>query len=159
MSIDFEAIGQAYGVTPEAVELIVKAAQVDRRGAMGAGVLCWIDVDSLLPEKRDSAYQVIAVCTKTYGKDTNYPGQGVKGVYQDWVIRQWPGNFTHWMPLPALDQRRAASGAVVLSDDMVRAFGNRHDPHLDGVSISALRCIVDDARSIERAPVPEKGGL
>lgn len=59
--------------------------------------------------------------------------------------------------------RAAASGAavlpdVVLSDEMVRAFGNRHDPHLDGVSITALSCIVDDARSIEHAPVPEKGG-
>ena len=62
----------------------------------------WIKCSDRLPKERERAYQVIASCVKKYGDDTNYPGQGVKGVYQDWVIRQWPQNFTHWMPLPML---------------------------------------------------------
>lgn len=61
----------------------------------------WISVKDRLPEQCDRAYQVAAICTKKYGDDTNYAGQGVRGIYQDWVIRKWPQNFTHWMPLPA----------------------------------------------------------
>lgn len=64
----------------------------------------WIKCSDRLPEKRERDYQVIASCVKKYGDDTNYPGEGIKGIRQDWVIRQWPQNFTHWMPLPVLSE-------------------------------------------------------
>lgn len=59
----------------------------------------WVSVKDRLPEEKDKAYQVIGICSKKY-VGGNYDGQGKKGIYQDWVIRQWPNNYTHWMPLP-----------------------------------------------------------
>jgi hypothetical protein len=60
----------------------------------------WISVKDKLPEEKDKPYQVAGICTKKY-VGGNYDGQGKKGIYQDWVIRTWPNNYTHWMPLPA----------------------------------------------------------
>ena len=60
----------------------------------------WISVDERLPEQRDYPYQVVAIAKKAHGKESCYPGEGIRRVQQDWVIRQWPQNFTHWMTLP-----------------------------------------------------------
>lgn len=57
----------------------------------------WIGVGESLPEERAQAYQVIVVCAKEYDKDSMYGGKGVRRFQQDWVVRQWPQNFTHWM--------------------------------------------------------------
>jgi hypothetical protein len=45
----------------------------------------------------------------------------------------------------------------VLTDDDLRAFAERHDPHLYGVRLGDLRCLIEDAQTIERA-VREGGG-
>jgi hypothetical protein len=50
-----------------------------------------------------------------------------------------------------------AVGSVYLTEPMLCAFAERHDPALAGVSLSELESIVGDARSIERAPMPEGG--
>lgn len=57
----------------------------------------WIGVDERVPEERERAYQVIVVCVKTHGVDSMYPDKGVRRFQQDWVVRRWPQNFTHWM--------------------------------------------------------------
>ena len=93
------SIGETYANALSRIaelEAQLAAAQAPVREVPG-----WISVDEQLPEKRDRSYQVIAVCKKTYAEGTNYAGQGIKGVYQDWVIRQWPGNYAYWSPLPA----------------------------------------------------------
>jgi hypothetical protein len=59
----------------------------------------WTPTSERLPEKRDAPYQVVAICTKVY-KDGNYAGKGIRGVYQDWVLRGWPANYTHWFEMP-----------------------------------------------------------
>lgn len=74
-------------------------AYAARRAASNAGA--WISVAERLPETGERPYQVAAICVKKYDENSNYPGQGKRGVYQDWVLRKWPQNFTHWMPLPA----------------------------------------------------------
>lgn len=55
----------------------------------------WILTTEGLPEVRDEPYQVIVVCVKRHGGQ--YPDRGVRRFLQDWVVRQWPQNFTHWM--------------------------------------------------------------
>jgi hypothetical protein len=62
----------------------------------------WIPVTERVPTDEGFPYQVLAICKKKYGPDSSYPGQGIKGVYQSWVIRRWPGNYTHWMRIPEL---------------------------------------------------------
>ena len=80
-------------------------AYVDPAAPVAAPALSeWVSVADRLPEVRDAAYQVVTCAKKTYGDETNYPGQGINGVNQDWVVRQWPGNFAYWMPLPAAPQ-------------------------------------------------------
>lgn len=64
----------------------------------------WISINERLPEEREAAYQVIVVCAKEY--DGNYKGKGLRRFMQDWVVRRWPQNFTHWMP--AMDWPAAA---------------------------------------------------
>lgn len=62
----------------------------------------WIPVSESVPEDKGTPRQVIVVCTKQYGG--NYKGQGQRRFIQDWVVRSWPQNFTHWMeamPWPA----------------------------------------------------------
>jgi hypothetical protein len=29
-----------------------------------------------------------------------YAGRGMRRFMQDWVVRRWPQNFTHWMEAP-----------------------------------------------------------
>ncbi len=60
----------------------------------------WISVEERLPEKRDKSYQLITCAKKVYEQHTNYPGEGIKAINQDWVVRQWPQNFTHWAEMP-----------------------------------------------------------
>lgn len=60
-----------------------------------AGAAAWIPVEQSLPEQRAEPYQVIAACKKTY--DGQYTGKQIRRFQQDWVVRQWPQNFTHWM--------------------------------------------------------------
>lgn len=62
-----------------------------------AGCPGWIPVGERLPEERERPYQVIVVCGKQHGDDSMYPGRGVRRFQQDWVVRRWPQNFTHWM--------------------------------------------------------------
>jgi hypothetical protein len=58
----------------------------------------WINIETRLPPKRNKAYQVLARCVKVYGEG-NYQGQHQKTVVQDWVIREWKQNFTHWIEI------------------------------------------------------------
>jgi hypothetical protein len=60
----------------------------------------WTPTSERLPDDRGRAYQVVAICKKVYPEGTNYAGKGVRGVYQDWVLRNWPDNYTHWFELP-----------------------------------------------------------
>ena len=55
----------------------------------------WIPVSERLPDDRGTPYQVIVVCTKRLGGQ--YPDRGVRRFLQDWCVRNWPQNFTHWM--------------------------------------------------------------
>jgi hypothetical protein len=61
----------------------------------------WIAVADRLPEQREKPYQVIALCVKRY-KEMCYAGEPIRGIYQDWVLRNWPQNYSHWMLFPAL---------------------------------------------------------
>ena len=61
----------------------------------------WISVNDRLPEERTEPYQVVVVCTKKMGG--MYKDRGIRSFLQDWAVRRWPQNFTHWMeamPLP-----------------------------------------------------------
>jgi len=58
----------------------------------------WINVIHKLPPKRDKPYQVLAMAKKVYSEG-NYEGQQIKTVVQDWVIRGWVMNFTHWIEI------------------------------------------------------------
>lgn len=61
----------------------------------------WIDVQDRVPDERAEPYQVIVVCTKKMGG--MYPDRGIRRFIQDWAVRRWPQNFTHWMeamPMP-----------------------------------------------------------
>ena len=60
----------------------------------------WISTEDRLPEKREKAYQVISIAKKLHGPG-NYEGQGIKAVAQDWNVRNYASNYTHWMYLPA----------------------------------------------------------
>ena len=57
-----------------------------------------------LPEKRLHPYRVVAVCRKEHGEDTVYPGEGVRSVLQDWVVRKWPERLVCWMYMPSVPQ-------------------------------------------------------
>lgn len=67
----------------------------------------WIPVGERLPDQREKPYQVFAICAKTYGDKTCYPGEGKRGVYQDWAIRSWPQNYTHWCEMPPIPATEA----------------------------------------------------
>lgn len=71
----------------------------------------WIPVTERLPEQRAEPYQVLVACVKRMGG--MYEGKPVRRFIQDWAVRQWPQNFTHWMegiPFPALDAAPVATG-------------------------------------------------
>lgn len=60
----------------------------------------WIAITpETMPQAREKAYQMLAICKKEW-EDGNYAGQHKKGIYQDWVIRQWPQNYVAWMEIP-----------------------------------------------------------
>ena len=62
----------------------------------------WISVEDRLPEERAKPYQLIVICTKKM--EGMYQDRGIRRFIQDWTVRRWPQNFTHWieaMPLPA----------------------------------------------------------
>ena len=61
----------------------------------------WIETKDRLPDERDKNYRVLAIASKvrTYG---NYEGKGILTVVQDWVVRGWPDNFTHWVEIKNL---------------------------------------------------------
>lgn len=77
------------------------AASVQPSGAVNVAAR-WVAVSERLPPKHERPYQVAAVCVKTYTDDSCYPGEGIKGVYQDWVVRKWPHHYAYWMNLPPL---------------------------------------------------------
>ena len=58
----------------------------------------WIKIKDKLPPKRKKAYQVLVIAVKTY-EEGNYKGFGIKTVVQDWVVREWKLNFTHWLKI------------------------------------------------------------
>jgi len=66
----------------------------------------WISVKESIPFDTGSSYQVVTIAKKRYasnlrnGHISSYEGHGIKSINQDWVVRRWPDNFTHWMPLP-----------------------------------------------------------
>ena len=83
LTTDWEAIAQAV------VDAYLKSA--------------WIPCGETLPENTGTRYKVFAICTKkieSQDLDSPYFGQGILGVYQDWIVRNWPDNFTYWMPMP-----------------------------------------------------------
>ena len=61
----------------------------------------WISVEDRLPEKKEKPYQVVTIAVKKY-EGLNYDNEGIKGVNQDWVVREYKDNFTHWVLLPKL---------------------------------------------------------
>lgn len=61
----------------------------------------WIDVNDRLPEKFEATYPVVTISLKTH-INGDQKGQGIITIVQDWVVRLWTKNFTHWMPLPEL---------------------------------------------------------
>lgn len=72
----------------------------------------WISVDERLPDERENAYQVIVCAVKTYDSKSMYAGLNQRRFLQDWVVRRWPQNFTHWMeamPWPAAPESISAS--------------------------------------------------
>ena len=58
----------------------------------------WINIEYEMPPKRDKPYQVLGMSKKLYGEG-NYEGQQIKTVVQDWVMREWSINFTHWIEI------------------------------------------------------------
>lgn len=63
----------------------------------------WIPVSERPPEDFGTPYQVLVICVKKYELSSSYPNQGIRRVQQDWVVRTWPNNFTHWMVIPPLE--------------------------------------------------------
>ena len=63
----------------------------------------WIEVANQLPKEKNKRYQVLAICSKKY-KGGDYDGKGVRTIVQDWVVRTWPHNFTHWFAIPKLNE-------------------------------------------------------
>lgn len=72
------------------------------RATTEAALMAWHQVSTTPPPVLEIPYQVLVICVKEHGKDSVYAGQGIKRVQQDWVVRQWPQNFTHWQPIEAL---------------------------------------------------------
>lgn len=64
------------------------------------GAPAWTPITEPPPDTGTS-YQVLALCAKRY-EGGNYDGEPKRGVYQDWVLRQWPQNYLFWMPIPPL---------------------------------------------------------
>lgn len=56
----------------------------------------WLRVENQLPELREAPYLVLTIASKVYPEASSFAGEGVRRVHQDWVVRQWPQNFTHW---------------------------------------------------------------
>lgn len=66
----------------------------------------WISTDVGMPEKRDRDYQVAAICAKKfYEPGTNYSGEGVRTIVQDWNVRRWPDHYSYWTYLPPLPHK------------------------------------------------------
>jgi hypothetical protein len=61
--------------------------------------LSWVSVTDGLPPVRDKDYRVLAICNKQYDENSNYPGQGIMRVMQDWNVRMWPQNFSMWQEI------------------------------------------------------------
>lgn len=61
----------------------------------------WISIKDKLPPIKDKPYQLITIAVKKY-TGGNYNGEGIISIKQDWVIRGWCQNFTHWAELPKL---------------------------------------------------------
>lgn len=57
----------------------------------------WIPVGDRLPEEREQPYQVIVCAVKQHDPKSMYAGLNQRRFLQDWVVRRWPQNFTHWM--------------------------------------------------------------
>ncbi len=57
----------------------------------------WVSVDHRLPEEREQPYQVIVAAVKQHDQKSMYAGLNQRRFLQDWVVRRWPQNFTHWM--------------------------------------------------------------
>ena len=62
----------------------------------------WVQTNTGLPPEKDAPYQVLTIASKKHTKG-NYKGQGIKKVTQDWVVRTWPQNFTHWSYIKELN--------------------------------------------------------
>jgi hypothetical protein len=80
--------------------------------SQGEQVREWVPVSERTPGNTGSPYQVAAICKKRHDQGSVYEGQGRRGIYQDWVIRNWPGNFTHWLLLPAAPSAGSHGGDV-----------------------------------------------
>jgi len=62
----------------------------------------WVNVNDRLPKERKHNYQVIAIAKKKH-EGGNYDGQPKRVLCQDWTVRSWQDNFTHWrecLPMP-----------------------------------------------------------
>lgn len=109
--LPYSAIRYVPGYPEQYVQEYAKAyAQEAARQAMEQR---WISVDESLPEERARPYQVVAINRKKYGPMSVYAGEGIRSVLQDWVVRRWPHNLTHWMhmpPPPAEIARAAEAG-------------------------------------------------
>lgn len=84
----------------------------NRRAALAATQAGWISVKDRLPEERDHPYQVIVCAVKQYDPKSMYAGLNQRRFLQDWVVRRWPQNFTHWMeamPWPDAPESSVAS--------------------------------------------------
>lgn len=59
-----------------------------------------------------------------------------------------------WFKCSECGTAQAAPAVPELTDDMLRAFADRHDPYLVGANVSELRSLIEDARTIEFAAAP-----
>jgi hypothetical protein len=89
-----QRIGQTLNV-PAGTDLVIRLPVMVRdRVALD---MRWVSVADALPEEREQPYQVIVTCTKQHEAGSMYEGKGQRRFLQDWVVRRWAKNFTHWM--------------------------------------------------------------